>query len=92
MIPECKLHFAYALGNGTALAEIAGSPVKDIKARIRDACGLAVNQGAFIGFLCDTPAQAKHAAKWAAKHLPNYRRVALERTYEAAAPERGKLS
>jgi hypothetical protein len=41
---------------------------------------------------CDTAEQAERAAKVAARWLPQHRRVALERMYEAASRARGGLS
>jgi hypothetical protein len=65
---------------------------RNIKSWIRTACEVARDFRAVITFSCDTPEQAAQAAKRAAKLLPGYERVALERMYEANTRSRSDLN
>jgi hypothetical protein len=53
---------------------------------------VAAKAQAWVNLACDTAEQAEINARRVAKLLPRYRRVALERMYEATSRERSKLS
>jgi hypothetical protein len=83
LIPECALQNTYIV-NGEPLA-IVNRPKQNLSVPhwLRYACKLATEEDCPISFACDTHEQAEHAAAMAAKRLPNHRRVALERMYQA---------
>jgi|SRR5215831_18546983 len=62
-----------------------------VKHWLRFVCEMATEQRMFVMLSCDTAEQAERAAKMVAKWLPQHRRVALERMYEAASRARGRL-
>jgi hypothetical protein len=65
---------------------------RNVEGWLKSACEIAIENRAFVIFHCDTAKQAKHAAKKAAKLLPGYRRVALERMYDPATRVQENLS
>jgi hypothetical protein len=72
-------------GKGEPVAMINRSRQnRSLKGWLRTACGIAKEQQAVLTLTCDTTEQA-HAAKLAARLLPGYRRVALERMAKAAS-------
>jgi hypothetical protein len=83
-IPECEISLTVIRTHGEQCAALS-LPIAnlDVPAWIVTACELAVENQAIIIFNCDTPAQAGLAAKEAARLLPGYQRLALERLYEA---------
>jgi hypothetical protein len=92
-IPECELACADVGPNGEPVAMVNRPKVNlNVRHWTRAACGMAVEQRAFMIFNCDTAAQAETIAKRAARLLPNYQRVALEWMYDAATRVADKLS
>jgi hypothetical protein len=93
-IPECEFQFVSLANNGVPIVCINRRPLNDrnIKKWIRAACEIAVEHKAWISLGCDTAKQVKVAARRIAKLLPQYRRVALERMYEATSREHSSLS
>ena len=85
-IPECELQVVWLDGKGEPIAMInQPQQNRSLKGWLRTACGIAKEQQAVLYLSCDTPEQAEHAAKLAARLLPGYRRIALERMAEAAS-------
>jgi hypothetical protein len=93
LVPECELQTTFVAADGEPIAVI-NRPAKNKSVRywLKRACERAAADEAFIFFSCDTEEQASWAARRAAKLLPNHRRMSLERVYEAAGRNRGRLS
>ena len=93
-IPECELVCTAGFLRDGKPVTMINRPQTNLNVRrwMRTACQLAVDQQAFAIFTCDTAAQAESVAKRAARLLPNYQRVALERMYEASTRVADKLS
>jgi len=90
-IPECEL-IRTDVVDGLPYSVVNRTKVnRRIKYWVRLACELARDTGSVASFICDTAEQAAHAARMAAKLLPNYERVALERMHnpETRLPRRG---
>jgi|SRR5215831_2237843 len=85
-IPECELQYCVLDADGEPFAM-----VNRLKHWLRFVCEMAREQRMFVMLSCDTAEQAERAAKMVAKWLPQHRRVALERMYEAASRARGRL-
>jgi hypothetical protein len=92
-IPECELICTKLDRNGDPLS-LVNRPRrnKNLKRWLRTACKMAIEQGAAFFLSCDTAEQASAAAKQAAKLLPDYQRVALERMYAPESRSRLNLS
>jgi hypothetical protein len=85
-IPECELQVIWLDGKGEPVAMInRPRQNRSLKGWLRTACGIAKKQQAVLSLSCDTAEQAEHAAKLAARLLPGYRRVALERMAKATS-------
>jgi hypothetical protein len=92
LIPECELQFAQIVDGEPVVMINRPQNNKNIKTWTRNACEIATDQMAFLSFTCDTAEEAERAARRAAKLLPKHKRVALERMYDVASRERGRLS
>jgi hypothetical protein len=93
LIPECEVQYVRLGADGAPLAFInRPKKNKNIGQWLRRACESAIELGACLSLACDTAAQAEWGAKRAAKYLPGYERVALERMYRPEHRARGKLS
>jgi hypothetical protein len=79
-IPECELQVVWLDADEQPVAMV-NRPQQNrrLKGWIRTACDIAKEWKAVLTLTCDTPEQAELAAKRAARLLPGYRRVALER-------------
>ena len=93
LIPECEMHLCM-LGPDGAPVTFVNRPKtnKKVKCWVRTVCELAKERGAAVSFSCDTPEQAKMAARMAAELLPDHQRAALERMYEANSRRMGGLN
>jgi hypothetical protein len=92
-IPECELIFTDLGPDGRPFAVVNRPKVnRDVRRWTRAACELAVRRQVLVSFGCDTAAQAETAAKRAARMLPNFQRIALERMYDPATRAADKLS
>ncbi len=83
LIPECELQYVITAGGEPVAMINRPKKNKNVRLWIRAACEHATTADCSIMFGCDTREQADMAAKVAAKHLPNHRRMPLERMYEA---------
>jgi hypothetical protein len=91
-VPECEMHFCIMV-NGVPVVQVNRPTTnRNVKSWLRTACQIAAEAQAWISLSCDTAEQAEINARRIAKHLPKYRRVALERMYEATSRERNKLA
>jgi hypothetical protein len=92
-IPECELVLAFEAADGLPVA-VVNRPVinRSIRSWVRHVCKKATTLRAFVMFDCDTAEQADSVAALAEKRLPNHRRTALERMYNATDRSRDKLS
>jgi hypothetical protein len=94
-IPECEMHYVYPplTDDGEPLVVVNRPQVnKKVKHWLRYVCKCATADRAIVILSCDTAEQADRAAKMAAKWLPQHRRAALERLYDASSRARSKLS
>jgi hypothetical protein len=92
-LPECELICSAIAADGEPVTMVNRPKTNlNIPHWIRTACRMAVKQQAFIIFNCDTATQAEVTAKRAARLLPNYQRVALERMYDPTTRVAAKLS
>jgi hypothetical protein len=92
-IPECELQCCFIGKDGEPVAFVNRPRInRSLKSWMRTACEVARDYKAAITFSCDTPEQAAQAAKRAAKLLPGYERVALERMYDANTRSRSDLN
>jgi hypothetical protein len=92
-IPECELQFMFPAADGQPVAMInRPQKNKSIKGWLRFVCKEAAQHNAFLILSCDTAEQAAVAANQVTKFLPHYRRVALERMYDAKSRVHGNLS
>jgi hypothetical protein len=90
-IPECKMHFTRLVdGQPSACFAVHASGKPELA--IESAAKLAVENQAWFALHCDTHAEAENSAAAALEHLKGYKRVALERMYEAQNRERQGLS
>ena len=93
-IPECEFQCVFMpTDDGEPVAMVNQPRInRNVKSWIRFTCEEARKLRAMLIFSCDTPEQAAKAAKRAAKLLPHYRRVAIERMYDAETRVRDRLS
>ena len=85
LIPECELQNVYCLDGKEPLSFINRPKVnKNVRLWLKHACKIATEDDCPISFSCDTREQADWAAKAASRKLPNHKRIALERMYDAA--------
>jgi hypothetical protein len=84
LLPECEFQVCWKTDDGRTAAAI--NRPQNNKSQIywiKFACREAVSRKASIFLSCDTPEQVAKAVKIAARHLPNYKRMPLERVYRA---------
>ncbi len=91
-IPECELQFVTMAGDVPIVEINRPQNNRNVKSWLRTACKVAAERQAWLNLSCDTAEQAEINARRVAKLLPKWRRVALERMYEATSRESGKLS
>jgi hypothetical protein len=93
-ILECELQLCRTAADGNAVTIINRPPAnKDTAKWLATACEMATEQRLFVIISCDTAEQAKWAARHARRRLPQHRRMALERMYNAETRRMpGKLS
>ena len=79
-IPECELQRCQMGADGEPVAFVNRPQVnKSVRRWMNYVCRTASEERLFVMFHCDTAHQAKKAAKYATRQLPQHRRVALER-------------
>jgi hypothetical protein len=92
-IPECELQCCFIGEDGEPVVFINRPQInRSVKSWTRTACEMARDHKAAVHFSCDTPEQAAQAAKRAAKLLPSYERLPLERMYDANTRSRSDLN
>jgi hypothetical protein len=93
LIPECELqHVMFCADREPLICINRPQKNKNVSKWLRRACADAIQLSACLTLACDTAEQAEWAAKRAAKLLPSYERVALERMYHPQDRVRSKLS
>jgi hypothetical protein len=82
-IPECEMQYHRVGLDGEPVAFVNRPQVnKNVRHWLDVVCDVASEERLFVMLHCDTPQQAKKAAKYATRKLPQHRRVALERMYD----------
>jgi hypothetical protein len=84
LIPECELQVMVLGQDGEPVATVnRPQQNKNVKSWLRTTCEIAIEQNAALHLSCDTREQVESAVKRATKHLRGYRRMSLERLYQA---------
>jgi hypothetical protein len=82
-IPECEMQYHRVGLDGEPVAFVNRPQMnKNVHHWLDVVCDVASEERLFVMLHCNTPQQAKKAAKYAARKLPQHRRVALERMYD----------
>jgi len=82
-IPECEMQYCRVGADGEPVMVVNRPQTnKNVHHWLDTVCDVASEERLFVMLHCDTPQQAKKAAKYATRKLPQHRRVALERMYD----------
>ena len=82
-IPECEMQYSRVGADGEPVMFVNRPQInKNVHHWLDVVCDVASEERLFVMLHCDTSHQAKKAAKYATRKLPQHRRVALERMYD----------
>jgi hypothetical protein len=91
--PEREVQHCVPGGDDDFSALIVRLPSsKSLKDCVRGTCSQATEEKAFLMFSCDTATEVARVVRWASKWLPQHRRMAVERLYQAQSRARDRLS